>query len=171
MRSVFLVAGILFVAGSVRGQQPDPRPTAVPTPSIVVYRVDLVPTGSAFAMNEPKLEGDVWVFYSLPEKTITRVPKARVKQIARWSKDWGKEVVWLVDLDPTGKMLVREEPVLKGKAYVLRPWKEGALLTVMQSDVRKITRLTGFDAFKAEEQERGTVVVTGELPPADAPPR
>jgi len=129
---------------------------------IVVYRVDLVPTGFAFAMNEPKLEGDTWVFRSLPDRTLERVPKARVKAVTRRSTDYSKEVVYQIEVLPSGSFLVAEEPVRKGSTYVVKTWKQGALVSLRAADVRKINRLTGFPAFKAEMLELGVVVLEGE---------
>lgn len=145
-----------------QGQQPRGQQAQAPEPPITIYRVDLVPTGIAFAMNEPTLEGDTWVFRSLPDKTLERVPKAKVKSVSRWSTDYSKEVVFQVEFVPTGSVLVREEPVKKGRTYVLTTWRQGALLSMQEADVRKINRLTGFEAFKAEMTELGVVVLKGE---------
>ena len=113
-KSVALVAGLLFGAASLQGQQPAPQPTLVPPSPITVYRIDLLPSGTGFAMDEPVLEGDVYVFHSLPERTISRLPKAKVKAITRRSMDLSKEVVWQTEMNPTGRMLSFEEPVKKG---------------------------------------------------------
>jgi hypothetical protein len=113
-------------------------------------------------MNEPVLEGDVYVFRSLPERTLERVPKAKVKEIIRRSTDYDKEVVFQVEFVPTGSVLAREEPVKKGRNYVLYTWKQGALLSVSEADVKKINRLTGREAFRAEMTELGVVVLKGE---------
>ena len=166
MRTVAaLVAGLFLLSTDLQGQQPEPQKTPVPEPPIVVYRIDLVPTGTGFAMNEPKLEGDVYVFYSLPDRTLSRLPKDRVKKITRRSSDLSKEVIWQVDLNPTGRMLSREEPVKKGAGYHVKGWKQGTLISIRESEVRKITKLTGFEAFRAEEEELGVVLLPGELPP------
>ena len=114
------------------------------TPPIIVYRIDLVPTGSMFAMNEPVLQGDTWIFRALPERTEMRLPKARVKSVARWSTDYSKEVVWQVELvGSSGCYLTRDEPVKKGKNWVASRLEEGTLVSVPETDVVKITRLTG----------------------------
>lgn len=173
------VAGAALLAAALNAQQPQqpqqaqpaPQPQAAaagsqqakaPEPPITIYRVDLVPTGFGFAMNEPVLEGDVWVFRSLPDKTLERVPKARVKSVSRWSTDYSKEVVFQVEFNPTGSVLVREEPVKKGRSYTLTTWRQGQLLSVKEEDVKKITRLTGRGAFRAEMKELGVVVLEGE---------
>ena len=160
---VTLLAGLLLASTNLQGQQPQPTPS--PEPPIVVYRIDLVPTGFGLAMGEPKLEGDVYVFYSLPERTISRLPKERVKKITRRSSDLNKEVIWQVDLNPTGRMLASKEPVKKGSGYVFTEFKQGTLMSVRETEIRKITRLTGLDAFKAQLEETGATKLSGELPP------
>ncbi|MGE5347482.1 MAG: hypothetical protein ACM3JH_16130 [Acidithiobacillales bacterium] len=174
-----VVAGVMVLSATLHAQQApqppqpqqSPQTQGQPTggqqartkePPIVVYRIDLVPTGFAFAMNEPTLEGDTYVFRSLPDKTLERVPKAKVKAITRKSTDYSKEVVYQIDLAPSGSFLAREEPVKKGRNYLIYTWKQGTLLSVSQADVRKITRLTGFPAFKAEMTELGVVVLEGD---------
>jgi hypothetical protein len=166
MRVAF-VAVFVSVASALQGQQPEtPRPSGpgpVGPPPIIVYRIDLAPTGSMFAMNEPVLEGDFWVFRALPERTEMRLPKARVKSVARWSGDYSKEVVWQVELvGSSGMHLVRNEPVKKGKNYVANIFKNGTLVSVPVTDVVKITRLTGREAFKAEMTALGLIVLEGE---------
>jgi hypothetical protein len=162
---VTLVAGLFLCSPPLRARQPGPQATPAPEPPVVVYRIDLNPTGTGFAMNEPKLEGDVYVFYSLPERTLSRLPKERVKKISRRSNDLRKEVLWQIDLEPTGRILSSKEPVKKGSGYVLTELKQGTLMSVRKTDVRKITRLAGIDAFRAELEETGAALLPGELPP------
>src|SRR5512141_823225 len=155
----------LFVslASGARAQQPAPAATPVGTPPIIVYRIDLVPIGAMFAMNEPVLEGDTYIFVALPERKEMRLPKVKVKSVARWSGDYSKEVVWQVELvGSSGIHLVRDEPVKKGKNWVAHIFKNGTLVSVPETDVVKITRLTGRDAFKAEMFALGLVVLEGE---------
>ena len=76
-------------------------------------------------MDEPVLEGDVYVFHSLPERTISRLPKSKVKTITRRSTDLNKEVIWQIEMNPTGRMLSFEEPVKKGAGYVIKGFKQG----------------------------------------------
>ena len=164
MRMVVLV-GLFSLSSVAHAQQAGSTTSAaapVPTPAIIVYRIELVPTGSMFAMNEPVLEGDFWVFRALPERTEMRLPKAKVKSVGRWSTDYSKEVVWQVEVFPSGSYLARDEPVKKGKNWIAHAWKQGQLVTMPQADVRKITRLTGAEAFKAEQLALGLIVLEGE---------
>lgn len=163
--SAGLLAGLLLtVSVSVTGQELKSA-TPAPEPPIVVYKVELLPTGYGFAMEEPKLEGDVYVFRTIPERTVARLPKSRVKKITRWSSDLGKEVIWQVELNPTGRMLSYEEPQKKGAGYVVKDFKQGTLVSMRETQVKKITRLTGLDAFRAQLEETGATKLSGEVPP------
>jgi hypothetical protein len=161
---VAFVAVFVSFASAVQGQELGRSPSAPPAQEsrIVVYKIELVPTGFMFAMNEPVLDGGAWVFRSLPERTEVRLPQARVKSVARWSSDYSKEVVWQVDVFPTGSYLARDEPVKKGNNWVAHAWKQGQLVSMPQTDVRRITRLTGAEAFKAEQIALGLIVLEGE---------
>lgn len=160
------LAVFVSFAPALEGQQPAASaPTAAPAkdPRIIVYRIDLVPNGSMFAMNEPVLDGDTYVFRALPERTEMRLPKVKVKSVARWSTDYSKEVVWRVELaGAAGMHLARNEPVKKGKNWVAYTWKNNTLVSVPETDVVKITRLTGAEAFKAEQLALGLIVLEGE---------
>jgi hypothetical protein len=58
--------------------------------------------------------------------------------------------------------LARNEPVKKGKNWVAYTWKNNTLVSVPETDVAKITRLTGAEAFKAEQLALGLIVLEGE---------
>jgi hypothetical protein len=187
----------LVLAVPLGAQQPQPTPpllqggpstappTAVPagTPKapLVVYQVDLVPTGHALSVGEPRLVGDAYVFYAWPDRQTVKVNKANVKKIFARTKDLNQEVVYQVDLLPSGRIIASDQPVLKGKTYTLHKWVGGSLMSLRQSDVAKITKLTGLDAYKVQQQEKGgqrigdlsmegggavTVIPGGEPPPA-----
>jgi hypothetical protein len=159
------LALLVSFASFLQGQELGVSPSAAPAqePRIIVYRIDLVPNGSMFAMNEPVLDGDFWVFRALPERTEMKLPKVKVKSVARWSTDYSKEVVWRVELAGlAGMHLARNEPVKKGKNWVAYTWKNNTLVSVPETDVVKITRLTGPEAFKAEQLALGLVVLEGE---------
>lgn len=161
-----ILAWLVVLSTSLGAQQPAPAgPAPQQAPAyqpIVIYRIDLNPTGSAFSIDEPKLVDDRWVFHSLPDRTLERVPKERIKAITRRSRDFDKEVVWRVEFVPNGRMLLSEEPVKKGTNYLLKPWKGGTLVSIAQVEVKTITRVTGMDAFRAEEEELGVKLLEGE---------
>jgi hypothetical protein len=165
-----LAATLLFVAANLQGQQPAPQQPApqqapTPEPPNTVYRIDLDPNGYGFAMGRPVQEGDVWVMTTLPDRTISRVPVARVKKISRWSSDLNAESIWQLDLLPTGVMLSREEPVKKGALYMVKAFKGGSLVSLREADVKKITHLTGMEAFKAQRIAEGARLITTGPPP------
>jgi len=158
-------AAFVSLVFAMQGQELGKSPSAAPAQEtrIIVYRIDLVPNGFMFAMNEPVLDGNDYVFRSLPERTEMKVPKVKVKSVARWSTDYSKEIVWRVDLAGTsGVHLARNEPVKKGKNWVAYTWKNNTLVSVPETDVVKITRLTGAEAFKAEQLALGVIVLEGE---------
>jgi len=160
-----LAAVFVSFAFALQGQQLGRSPSAAPAqePRIIVYKIELVPIGFMFAMNEPVLDGDYYVFRSLPERTEMKLPKVKVKSVARWSTDYSKEFVWRVELAGlAGVHLARNEPVKKGKNWVAYTWKNNTLVSVPETDVVKITRLTGAEAFKAEQLALGLIVLEGE---------
>jgi hypothetical protein len=159
------VATLAFFAGSLQGQAPAPQQAPTPEPPNTVYRVDLDPNGYGFAMGKPVQEGDVWVMTTLPDRTVSRVPVARVKKISRWSSDLNAESIWQIDLVPTGVMLSREEPVKKGALYTVKAFKGGTLASLREADVKKITHLTGVEAFKAQRIAEGARLITTGPPP------
>jgi len=106
MRHRFIVSAATLVliaglpAGQSQGQQPQTRPAAQPAAAapaaahaqtLEIDRIDLEPTGAAFSLGKPTLEGDFYVFISLPEKTTTRIRKTAVRKITPLTKDVNKE--------------------------------------------------------------------------------
>ncbi len=141
---------------------PPPRPTPLvgskapaPEPPLEIWQFDLDPTGQAFSLGKPVLEGDVYVFTAWPDKQAVRLPRAKVKKVTQRTKDINQEVVYRVDLVPTGRVITGENPVLKGKTYVLKTWRDGTLMSLRTEDVKAITRVTGIPAFRIKQEERG----------------
>lgn len=170
---VAFLACLLVLATGAPAEEPAAAPRAQPaltqqapppTPPINIHQIDLNPTGTAFSIDKPRLEGDQWVFTILPEKTVTRVKKDRVKKITQRSHDLSKEVVWQLELNPTGTLLAKEEPKEKSGGYTLTTWKEGRLTSVRKADVKSVRKLVGLDAFRAEQLELGSFLLSGELP-------
>jgi hypothetical protein len=151
------VFAALSAAAFAAGQTSAPsRPSSAATPSAPhpleaqddVWQIDLVPTGTGFAVSKPVLEGNVYVFRVWPERDLIRLPKSRVKKMVQRTNEIGKELVYRIDLVPTGQMYSRDEPVLKGTSYQFHRWAGGTLLSARQSDVKKITKIAGADAFR-----------------------
>lgn len=170
---VAFLAVVLVLAAAAHAQQPaapapSPQPAApppaAPEPPFTIHQIDLEPTGMAFSLDKPRLEGDYWVFTSIPDRQLTRVKKERVKKITVRSHDISKEVAWQVELLPTGTVLAKDEPKQKSGGYTLTTWKTGTLMSIRKTEVKSVTKLVGLDAFKAQQKELGTFVLEGELP-------
>jgi len=87
-----------------------------------------------------------------------------VKGMINRTKDINAEVVYRIDLVPTGRMLARDNPTLNGTTYTFHAFKGGSLMSVRQADVKSVTRLAGLDAFKVHLQEVGGIKQTANLP-------
>ncbi|HTO75465.1 MAG TPA: hypothetical protein VMQ61_05260 [Thermoanaerobaculia bacterium] len=181
MRHARILAAIgLALAVPAWSQQPKaPAPTT--EPPLEIYQIDLVPSGTGFALTKPVLQGDVYVFQVWPDRATVRLPKAKVKSMVARTKDVSGEFLYQIDLAPTGQMFSRDEPVSKGGTYQFHTWREGTLMSLRPGDVKKITRLTGLDAFKIHMQQLGakqignlamqgggSATVVGGSAPADA---
>ena len=159
-----------LTTGVVLGQA---SPSGTPTPTLgmkavangafELWQVDLNPSGTGFAVTKPELQGDVYVFRVWPDRSLVRLPKSRVKNMARRTKDIQNEVLYRIDLAPTGQMVARDNPVLKGNTYQFHSWKEGTLMSLRQTDVKAITPIKGMDAFQIHLQQLG-IKPTGNLP-------
>jgi hypothetical protein len=163
-----LVIVALVLATGAQGQQPQGQQPQAQHPvgmqsqaeePLDIYQIDLVPSGSGFALTKPVLEGDVYVFKVWPDRSIVRLPKSRVKSIVPRTKDVSNEVLYQIDLLPSGQMVARDNPTLKGTTYVFHTWREGTLMSLRQTDVKKITRVAGLDAFKIHLQQLGAKAI------------
>src|SRR6478672_9840333 len=96
MRRTALATGFFVLAASalpLSAQQPKPRrtpmvgmqPTAKPE-TLEIYQIDLVPSGSAFALSKPVLENNSYVFKAWPERDIVHLRKEKVRKITPRTK-------------------------------------------------------------------------------------
>jgi hypothetical protein len=157
-----LVFVALVLSTGAQGQQPKSQQPPARQPQaqhpggtqpqaqqpLEIYQIDLVPTGSGFAMTKPVLEGDVYVFKVWPDQSTVRLPKSKVKNIALRTKEIQNQVVYQIDLAPTGQMYARDNPTLQGTTYTFHRWSGGTLMSVKQADVKKVTRLSGLEALR-----------------------
>lgn len=172
MRAAFL--GGLFVAaglyGQAAGQPAQARPTPAvgmapaPQASLEIYQVDLIPSGTGFALSKPVLDGDVYTFIVWPDRDTVRLPKDRVKSITPRTKEMNAFSVWKIDLLPSGRIVAKDEPTLKGATYTIRTWRDNTLISMRQTDIKQITHLVGLDAFKVQQEEKGAKLMSGNLP-------
>ena len=125
---------------------------------LAIYQIDLDPSGTGFALGQPVLEGDVYVFKAWPDRAVVRLPQSKVKKITQRTKNLDEEVVYQIDLVPSGRMIAREEPKLKGTTYTFHTWKAGTLMSLRQADVKAVTKVTGVPAFRIQQEERGAAL-------------
>jgi hypothetical protein len=175
-RFVLTLAAFLLCPGVHAWQAQQQQPPAVrpsplvamqPTPAaeglLEIYRIDLEPSGTGFSVGKPVLEGDEYVLKALPERQVVRVAKSKIKKITLYTKNLDEQAVWEIDLVPSGRMIARAEPALKGTTYVFQTWQGGTTMSLRQADVRQIKKVTGIAAFKIQQEERGAKL-TADLP-------
>ena len=180
------LTALLFSAGGLAQQPGAATPVGTPTTAkaeglLEIYQIDLDPSGTAFALGKPVLEGDAYVLTAWPDKAVVHLAKSKVKKITLRTKSLDEYVVYQIDLAPTGRMIARENPTLKGTTYTFHTWRDGKLMSLRQADVKAVTKVTGVPAFKIQQEERGASL-NGNLPmqgggnvtvigtPADAAP-
>jgi len=164
---VFVFGALVLAAGAQARQTtasrtPAEKPAEAAAP-LELYQVDLVPTGTGFAVTKPVLQGDVWVFQVWPDRSTVRLAQARVKKITPRTKQLNEEVVYRIDLAPTGEIFSRDNPVLKGTTYTFHRFQGGNLMSLKPTDVKKITRLTPAEIFQTHLRYFGPKS-TGNLP-------
>lgn len=175
-RHTGIVVALMLLAAALRGQQPAAQqsqsqpskaaaqPAKAQEPSLEIYQIDLVPTGTGFALAKPILDGDVYVLTVFPDRATVRVPKDRIKAITPRTKEMNAYSMYQIDLLPTGKMYAKEPPTLKGTTYTFRTWRDNTLISMRKADIKSVTHLTGLAAFKAQQEERGAKLMTANLP-------
>jgi len=160
----------LFAFSAQAMQAPPQKPPAKPpaagtgtTEPLDIWQIDLNPTGTGFALTTPVLEGDTYVFKVWPDRQVVRLNKAKVKKMVRRTKDINSEVIYQIDLVPTGQVYSREVPQQRGTNIEYKSWHQGTLMALRQADVRKVTKVAGLDAFKIHLQLLGAKAI-GNLP-------
>ena len=53
-----------------------------------------------------------------------------------------EEVLWQIDLLPSGKAISKSEPTLKGGSYLYHQYPTGTLISVKKSTVKKVSKMT-----------------------------
>ena len=98
MRRTVTVIGLFVSVATMLGQEIAARPTPMismqptPVPEIVeIWRIDLIPSGSAFSLKKPVLDGDAYVYMAWPERQMARVRKDKVKGVVRRTRDLNQE--------------------------------------------------------------------------------
>jgi hypothetical protein len=152
MRSRILAVSVLFACAlPLRAQQ---KPT--------LYKLDLIPTGSMVALGAPVIVGNNFAFSAWPDAGYTQIPQAKVKRITQLA-GWAAETVYRIDLLPSGTVIAKDNPTLKGNTWVFHAYRGGALTSLRKSDVKGIRPVTGDEAFWIEQQMAGEVTIRGPL--------
>jgi hypothetical protein len=162
-RASSLVLIALTLAAGARAQQAPQSAQAEAAELFELYQVDLVPTGTGFAVTKPVLQGDVWVFQVWPDRSTVRLAQSKVKKITPRTKQLQSETAYRIDLAPSGQIFSRDNPALKGTTYTFHRWRGGDLMSLRQADVKKITRLTPVEIFQTHLQYFGPKPI-GNLP-------
>ena len=114
-----------------------------------------MPTGTGFAVAKPVEQGDFWVLTVWPDRSTVRLAKSKVKKITPRTKQLQSETAYRIDLAPSGEIFSRDNPVLKGTTYTFHRWTGGDLMSLRQTDVKKITRLTPLEIFQTHLKHFG----------------
>jgi hypothetical protein len=130
-----------------------------------MFKIELDPSGAMVALDQPVLMGGKYVFHAWPDGEQTSLKQAVVRKITRLTGPT-HETIYQVELLPSGAMTARDNPVLKGNTYVFHDWRDGTLMSLRKSDVKKITPLTGDKAFWIEqglmgEKKIGNLAIQG----------
>jgi hypothetical protein len=141
------VAIFVVCAATLRGQD-------------AMFKVELVPTGAIFAMTEPTLNGDVYVFRAWPDGAAKSLRQSKIRTITRVPT---YDTLYKVDLIPSGAITAKDQPTLVGNTYVFHSWRDGTYMSVRKADTRRISELTGDKAFWVAEGQKGEIEA-GHLP-------
>src|SRR5215472_16855984 len=108
IRNATVLASISLILAAAALAQSAPAPTPVLQKPLAmknerpdIWQIELVAGGSGFSLTTPVLEGDVYVFKVWPEGDIVRLPKSRVKNMVRRSRDINSEYIYQINLLPT----------------------------------------------------------------------
>jgi hypothetical protein len=137
---VAAAAILLFCAFALQAQQS-------------MYKIKLNPSGSMIALDKPVLLKGKYVFHAWPHGEQTALRQAVVLSVAPMTGP--QKTFYQVDLVPSGTLYAKDNPTLKGNTYVFHTFRDGTLMSLRQSDVKKVTVLTGDDAFWAQQGIEG----------------
>jgi len=114
-----------------------------------MYKLELQAKGTsatAISLDQPNLIAGRYVFHAWPDGAFTSIPQAAVVKLTRLTGK-NNDTIYKIELNPTGTLIARDAPVLKGATYVFHNRLGGNLMSVRESDVRQITMLSGDEAF------------------------
>ena len=119
-----------------------------------MYRIQLKLSGAMVSLDTPNLIDGKYVFHQWPDGQLTSLPASAVTGITPVTGH-RNDTVYQIELNPSGVMIARDVPVLKGNAYQFHSWMHGTLMSLRQSDVKRINVVTGNHAFWIEQGLEG----------------
>jgi hypothetical protein len=151
MRSRSLAVGVLFACALTLRAQEKPS----------LYKIEGV-SATMVALGAPVIVGTNYAFAAWPDGAYTQIPQARVKRITQLA-GWAAETAYRIDLVPSGTVIAKDNPTLKGNTWVFHRYRGGNLTSLRKSDVKGIRPVTGDEAFWIEQQMLGEVNINGPL--------
>jgi hypothetical protein len=114
-----------------------------------MYRLKLQGAGTSATMvslDQPNLIAGRYVFHAWPDGAFTSIPQSAVVKLTRLTGPTN-DTIYRLELNPSGMLIAKDVPVLKGSTYTFHNRLSGNLMSVRASDVRHITMLSGDEAF------------------------
>jgi len=119
-----------------------------------MYKIQLKLSGAMVSLDTPNLIDGKYVFHQWPDGQLASVPATAVAAVSPLTGP-RNDTVYQIELNPTGTVVSRDLPVLKNGSYQFHNWMHGTLMSLRQSDVKKINVLTGDRAFWVEQGLEG----------------
>jgi hypothetical protein len=127
-----------------------------------MFKIQLNPSGTMVSLDQPVLMNGKYVFHAWPHGEQTALRQAIVLKIVPLTGP-SQETIYQINLNPSGTVVARDVPTLKGTTYVFHSLTGGNLMSLRQADVKKIIALTGDDAFWARQRAEGETSIGGNL--------
>jgi len=127
-----------------------------------MYKIHLSPSGTMVSLDQPVLMNGKYVFHAWPNGEQTALRQALVARIVPLTGP-AQGTVYQLELNPSGTLLARDVPTLKGGSYIFHAWRGAELMSLRQSDVKQVRQLTGDDAFWAIQRAEGEKSIGGTL--------
>lgn len=134
---IVAAAALLFACALVAKAQQD------------MYKLELKGKGTsatAVSLDQPNLIAGRYVFHAWPDGAFISIPQASVVKLTRLTGS-NNDAIYRIELNPSGTLIAKDMPVLKGSTYVFHNRLGGNLMSLRQSDVQRITMLSGDEAF------------------------
>ena len=114
-----------------------------------MYKIELQAKGTsatAISLDQPNLIAGRYVFHAWPDGAFISIAQSAVVKLTRLTGK-NNDKIYRIELNPSGTLIAKDMPVLKGSTYVFHSRLGGNLMSVRESDVRQITMLSGDEAF------------------------